>query len=273
MLCHEFRACLYAWMDGELGVSEMLAADAHATECRACAALAASARQMRELVRRQPREVAPAELRGKVIARVRRDALVRVARPWAVAAAAALLVAVAGATLLPGSWLGRAPSEVSAMSVVDGLVDTHSAYAQLDRPAEFVASRPTDVEAWFLQQTGLRVPVPDLTPAGIRLLGGRLAAVAERRAAYVIYTKGHTLLSVFMVPLPSGRQGEVSGSRVSYEGHEYLTQARKGYRTVLWTESAGDRSVMFGLVSMLDWDALLECAARLRAERESLARV
>jgi hypothetical protein len=80
--------------------------------------------------------------------------------------------------------------------------------------------------------------------------------------AYVLYEKGHTLMSVFMVPVPARGPG-LSGTRVSYRGHDYRTLDQRGYNTVAWT----DGKTVFGLVSMLGYDALLECADRLRLDR------
>ena len=49
----------------------------------------------------------------------------------------------------------------------------------------------------------------------------------------------------------------------AYRGHDYLTLQRRGYRTVAWS----DGKAVFGLVSMLSYDDLLECADRLRLDR------
>jgi len=106
------------------------------------------------------------------------------------------------------------------------------------------------------------VTVSDYSPVGIRLVGARLADAGERKAAYILYEKGHTLLSVFMVPA-AAREAELHGTRLSYRGHDYVTLERKGYRTVSWT----DGHAVFGLVSMLDYETLLECADRLRDDR------
>lgn len=261
MNCAEFRTRLHPYVDGELPVSETAAADAHGVECRACAELARSEREFRRVLRRQPRDVAPPELRARIVGRVRRQARWRsvpgrLAAPALAAAAAAVLVAV----LLP---LARpAPSLVSA------LVDKHIAYAQVERPAELASSDPAEVAAWFRQRAGLRVTVPDYSMAGIRLVGARIADAQERQAAYLLYEKGMTLLSVFMVPAGVA-EVELPGSRVTYRDHQYATYERKGYRTVSWT----DGQAVYGLVSMLDYQALLECADKLRLERASQMRL
>jgi len=252
MNCIEFEARLHPYVDGELAMSEMAAAEAHLAQCVNCRGAVERARRLRQLLRRQPRETAPPEFRAMIRTRIRRSARVAAIRPWLVGTATAAVLLVV--TLLPGLRPGP--------SLVSDLVGKHITYAQIEQPAEFASQDPRTVEAWFRQRAGLRVTVSDYSPSGIRLVGGRLAETDERKAAYVLYEKGHTLMSVFMVPA-SARGAELSGARVSYRGHDYLTLERRGYNTVAWT----DGKAVFGLVSTLDYEALLECADRLRLDR------
>jgi len=253
MNCVEFEARLHPYVDGELETTEMAAAEAHLAQCAECPGRVERERRFRQLLRRQPRESAPPEFRAMIRARIRRSDRIAAMRPWlvgAAAAAAALLVV----SLLPGLWPGP--------SLVTELVSKHRAYAQIEQPAEFVSADPRAVEAWFRERAGLLVTVSDYSPSGIRLVGGRLAEAENQKAAYVLYEKGHTLMSVFMVPARAA-DGVLRGTRVSYRGHDYVTLERTGYNTVAWT----DGTAVFGLVSMLDYDALLECADRLRLDR------
>jgi mycothiol system anti-sigma-R factor len=260
MNCVEVQARLHAYVDAELTFGEIAAVDAHCAECRPCEALARGEREFRVLLRRQPREPAPPDLRARILRSVRREARLARLRPWllvpGVAAAAALVVAV----LLP--WSRQAPSLIAE------LVDTHIAYAQIERPAELASSDGHEIAEWFRSRAGLRVTVPDYTLSGIRLVGARLAEAHERKAAYLLYEKGRTLLSVFMVPV-SGADGPLPGRVVAFRGHEYLASEHKGFRTVSWT----DGQTLYGLVSMLDYEALLECADRLRVERVNQTRL
>jgi len=259
MNCSEIRARLHAYVDGELTVSEITEVDVHCMECPQCAALARAEREFRLLLRRQPREGAPPELRARIARRVRREAVVATGRRWlllpAVAAAAAAIVLV----LLPS----RTPPPLVA-----DLVDKHIAYAQIERPAELASTDSREVAEWFQSRAGMRVTVPDYSPSGIHLTGARLAEAHERKAAYLLYEKGRTLLSVFMVPV-SASEATLPGRRVSYRDHDYVTYEQKGFRTVSWS----DGRTVYGLVSMLDYDALLECADRLRAERAQQTRL
>jgi mycothiol system anti-sigma-R factor len=260
MMCTEVETRLHPYVDGELPVSETAAIDAHLAGCPECAILARRERDFRTLLRRQPRERAPEEFRRRLAARIRREARRKSARPWVLIPALAAAAAVLAIVMLPAR-------QTSAPLMVD-LVDKHMAYAQLDRPAELVSGDPAEVATWFLQRAGLRVTVPDYSPAGIRLVGGRLAEAHERKAAYLIYEKGSVLLSVFIVPT-GDETAALRGEDVSFRGHTYVKSERKGFRTVAWTEN----QVLFGLVSSLDYEALLECADRLRYARTRQARL
>jgi anti-sigma factor (TIGR02949 family) len=253
MNCAEVRARLDAYVDGELAAGETTAIDAHCGACESCEWLARGEREFRRTVLRKPREAAPPELRARIVRDIRRQTRIRTAR-WTLVPAVAVATVIVLAVLLP--WSRQAPP-----LVVD-LVDKHIAYSQIDRPAEFATGDRSEVAAWFVTRAGMRVTVPDYSPSGIRLVGARLADAHERKAAYLLYEKGRTLLSVFIVPV-SATDAEMSGRLVSYRGHDYRAYEQKGFRTVSWA----DGHILYGLVSMLDYEALLECADRLRVER------
>lgn len=257
MNCTEFEAFLHPYVDGELAAPDMAAAEAHRQTCLGCRMLAARERALRRLLLDQPKERAPEELRRRVVSAFRNERR-RQWRPWllapALAAAMVLLILV--------------PTWRTSPSLVAELIDTHVVYAQLHQPAELMSADREAVAAWFVDRAGMRVAVPDYSPSGITLVGGRLTDARERRVAYLLYEKGHTLLSVFMLPVAGG-DVEVKGRRVSYRGHEYLVEERKGQRAVAWT----DGRAVYSLVSSLDYDALLECADRLRAERTEQVRL
>jgi anti-sigma factor RsiW len=256
MTCAEFEAQLHAYVDGELSVEQTAAGDVHAAACARCAALARRERAYRLLLRRQPREATPVELRERIHAALGRERR-RARRPrWHhLAIGAAVVVVAATVVWLDPAWRG-------SPSIVATLVDTHIAYAQLERPAELTSDDPREVATWFRQRAGLRMVVPDYSSAGIRLVGARLADAHERGAAYLLYEKGHVIISVFMLPLGANTPA-LGGTRISHRGNEYRRYEHKGYRTIFWIDGAA----VYGLISMLDYDALLECADRLRNER------
>jgi len=258
MNCREFDARLHAFVDGELDAGPMAEAEAHLSTCPDCHGRADGERRFRQLLRRQPRETAPPEFRARMLGLARRVRTRKKLRVWlgtpALAAAVLLLAFVLMARSLS--------TGVHEPEAVASLVDKHLAYAQLEGPAEFSSTERPAVAAWFRQRTGLRVPVPDLSPAGIQLVGARIADADQRKVAYLFYKKGHVLMSVFMVP-EVGRRAPLAGRPMDFGGHEYLAQERQGLRTVSWR----DGQTLFSFVSTLDYDVLLECADQLRAER------
>jgi anti-sigma factor RsiW len=254
MNCQEFRTYLHGYVDGELDVRATLAGDAHIVHCDACAGAVAGERQFRHLLARQPRETAPPEFRARIITLCREEERRR-RRRWVALpalAAAVLILAVALPLLTPRQ----------DTALVGSLVDKHITYSQIEDPAELVSADRGEVAAWFRERVGMQITVPDYSAAGIHLVGARISEVGARTAAYVLYRKGQVLMSVFTVAGPDGPRS-LGGTATTYRGQPYSQQEYKGYRTVSWVE--GD--AVFGLVSMLDYTALLECADSLRTER------
>jgi anti-sigma factor (TIGR02949 family) len=219
MSCADVRARLEGYVDGELTVGDTTAIDTHLSACEPCAWLARREREFRRTLRRQPREAAPPELRARIVNDIRRQSRLRAARST-VMPVAAVAAAIVLALLMP--WSRQAPP-----LVVD-LVDKHIAYSQIDRPAELTTSDPHEISAWFVTRAGMRVTMPDYSPAGILLVGARLADAHERKAAYLLYEKGRTLLSVFIVPMSTG-DAEAHGRIVSYRGHAYSAYEQKDF--------------------------------------------
>lgn len=250
MTCEELQACLSARLDGELEPAAALAADQHLTFCMACQVAYAREREVRELLRtRLPREPAPPELRQRIRSALRaaergaRWGVRRAALRWALPAAAVVLLALG-----VGLW-GRAPAPPP---VVRELVAKHVMYSRLDAPAEFVSADQAAVAGWFKGRVRFEVPVPDFSPTGIRLVGGRLSTFADRPVAYLLYEKGRSLISLFAFPrgglvLPAGGRGGDA---------RFYAAAVDGAEVVLWAE--GD--LAYALVSTLDRESLLECA-------------
>jgi mycothiol system anti-sigma-R factor len=252
MPCHESQRRVSAYVDGELSVEGTLALRAHLNTCTECRRAALEERQFRALLRRQPFESAPTDLRARILRGVR-PPLARLSWPWR-GVAGGLGAAMLGVVLW---WAGSG----RAAPVTPELVAAHIAYGQLEGPAEFPANDGARLEAWFRQRAALDVTVPDYSPVGIRLLGGRIAEARAHLVAQLVYRKGHTLLSVFVVP---GVDADVAmtGTRTVFRGREYVTEERDGYRAVSWS----DGPTTFGLVSLLSYEDLFHCADRLRED-------
>lgn len=251
MTCQELRVCLGAHLDGELTLERSLAVDEHLAFCMECQWAYAKERELRTLLQtRFPHDPAPEGLRGRIRVAVRRsDLRKRWLAPrrllgWAVPVAALLVVAV-GITL----WERDAPPPV-----VNELVAKHLMYSRLDAPAEVVSASREAVSGWFKGRVRFDVVVPDFSPSGIRLVGGRFSDLSDRPVAYLLYEKGRSLVSLFAfsnreLALPARGWGRVGDAQF------YVTEVR-GTEVVLWSQG----ELAYALVSSLDREALLECA-------------
>ncbi len=260
MPCHSWQTRMSAYVDGELSVEGTLALRAHLEMCPDCHCVALEERQFRFLLRRQPVESASADLRARILSRVQPSLGSRIGWPWR-RVAGGLGAAMLGVALW---WAGPGP----ARPITAELVAAHIAYGQLEGPTEFPSSDGVQLETWFRQRARLEVTVPDYSPAGIRLLGGRIAEARARRVAHLAYKKGHTLLSVFIVPEADTRAA-MTGTRMAFRGREYFSEERRGYRAVSWR----DGPVAFGLVSLLGYEDLFHCGDRLREEHVTRGRL
>lgn len=258
MTCQEVRAYLEAYLDRELPVKETLEVDAHLAFCMQCQWIHAKEREFRALLRTKVRqEPAPATLASQIRERIRRlDRQSRWRPVWqGLRWAAAPLALAAGLLLVWALGYGPQPAKPEpVLAVVEELVTKHVTYSQVEAPAEVASSDRLQLAGWFRDRVRFEVPVPDFSPSGIRLVGGRLSDLGDRPVAHLFYEKGRQLISLYAfprrdLPLPATGWTEVDGDRY------YLTQVR-GHEVILW----GRGETLFGLVSLLPEDELLDCA-------------
>jgi len=254
MNCQEFRAYLDAYLDGELEAQRTLDADAHLAFCMPCQWILAKEREFRQLLcSRAKRDVAPPSLQARLHSALdradRRELRRRFTRWMSVPAAAAAIALL----WLSGVW-GPAERPLTDSSLVTALAGKHLTYSQMEAPAEIATADRQMVAGWFKERVRFDVPVPDFTPSGIRLVGGRISDLGERQVAYLLYEKGRSLVSLFVFPsrglaLPATGWEEIGAKR-------YFFTEFKGNQVVMWTQD----ETTFALVSQLSREALVECA-------------
>lgn len=98
--------------------------------------------------------------------------------------------AVAEAAMLAIGWSSHTAYEAWLEPQVPALVEeaaqAHQVFAHDSvRPVE--SSNATVLNAWFTEHLGEPVVIPDLRPAGLRFIGGRLLAAEQGALALVIY--------------------------------------------------------------------------------------
>ncbi|WP_084584476.1 anti-sigma factor family protein [Sphingomonas azotifigens] len=216
------EAELQAHVDGRLPPAREQAVlawlSAHPEEARRIAAYRAQADALRQALDGIGDEPVPAALDLRL--QLRRRTLWARLRPAAAAACAAGLLLAGGA----GGWALRGqalPPQAGTAALAREAVSTYTVYASdTARPVELPASQRVALDSWFSKRLARPIRAPDLAPAGLTLIGGRLVATPHGAAALYLYRDGTgRRLAVYLRPMEveqtarmqSRREGAVAG--------------------------------------------------------------
>lgn len=184
---------LHARIDGRLPPERAAAVDAYLAahpEAQARFSQYAEQRQaLRAAVAAQADGSIPNRLR---LARVLEERRHRQYRQLAqIAAAVSLLVlgGVAGwATRdVAGPLVSSAAGTVAGVITADAIAAHRTFSVELRHPVEVDADQEAHLVQWLSKRLGRQLVVPDLAPAGFRLMGGRLLPAEDRPAAQFMY--------------------------------------------------------------------------------------
>src|SRR6187401_2966302 len=170
---------LHAYVDGQIAGGECAAVERWLESHPEDAARVAAWRAQAEALRARYGAVAnePVPPRFDLASLARGD------RRWSrLAAAAALLAFVVGGT---AGWFGRDVWEGAGpvSAVTTEALDAHKLYiAEVRHPIE-VKGNESHLNPWLSRRIGYAMPIPNLDPFGLKLLGGRLLPGAAGRAA------------------------------------------------------------------------------------------
>jgi anti-sigma factor RsiW len=271
MTCAEARAAIDAYLDDELGVLEVLRVQTHARRCDGCrqvmdseatlhALLAADVlhdeapERLRERIRQQAAALVPEEPRAP--SRRRPAALFGAYLSGAVMGA--LLLAL---FIIPGS---RSPKggQVAVDAVAWHLDHATGPMPDLDvRTAD-----PALLAAWLKRRLGLTVPFPPVSVRGEGLVGARVAAIAERQAAHVLYEGNGRRVSLFATRRPVRPSADGTEHRV--EGLELYTVTLDGVSVAWWNDGG---HLYVAAVETGEADLMALAALCVRLDREQSA--
>lgn len=223
MDCEQSHILLHGYLDDELDVVTSLALTAHLQDCPACAHAYTTQRALRtalrqgDLYHRPPLGFAPRWRRA-----LRRASRAESASPWWRAWWPPLGLAVSAALLLlfwSGWPRGRTPAEPLLQEVIAG----HVRALMVNHLTDIASSDRHTVKPWFEGTLDFSPPVPDLSPQGFPLIGGRLDYLAHRPVAALVYQRQQHAINLFIWPTPPA------------PSHAPQAVTRQGYQVVTWT--------------------------------------
>lgn len=255
MNCQEFQIFADAYVDGEFDERDRGEAEAHISGCAECRAQVEMRFRFKEQLKQvMGEERAPEALRSRIVAQLeqaecaaRRERFLqhpamRVAIVAAPLAASVILVLA----FLPELTVTPAASE--QLPVVESTVDWHRG----DLPIEVTGPQNAEVARWFRGKVDFPVRLPAFQSSKVRLIGGRIAHVKDRRAAYAVYDIDGARLSVMMFHSDNFK---VPGDRIrKIDGQDVAVLNSKGYEVAVLQ----DNGITYTMTSDLPEHEMLE---------------
>lgn len=254
------EADLQAWVDGRLPPDRHAEVEAWLDRHPAEFARATSYREQREQLRAWlvPRalEPVPGHLLPHTHQVARRPAWVSAAARSA-AAAVLLLSGAAGGWVLRGTVPGPAAMAAPSVQLTAAAMRAHLAFVpEVRHPVEVPAAQEAHLVTWLSNRLGRPLRVPDLTPFGFRLVGGRLLPGDTVVAAQFMFDDATgTRLTLYLRAEPGGKEtgqgtgfeliehGRVAGFRWFEDGFGYAVLAETGRDRLLQVAEAIDRQL------------------------------
>ena len=229
MDCRDVQNLLHPYSDGELDLIRHLQIEHHLDDCKECAERARSLRQLHGvLASGSLYHRSPDGLRAKLRATPERlptpSSRAGRQRPSAMLAAMAAGILV----LLGAMTAGLLFSKSGAIEdrIAEQVVAGHVRSLQVTHATDVVSSDRHTVKPWFLDKVDFSPRVPDLSPQGYTLSGGRLDYLIDRPVAAIVYRRRLHVINLFT--WPAGNDEEKAVRAIARQGFHIRYWERTG---------------------------------------------
>jgi anti-sigma factor RsiW len=257
MNCDDVRPELHDYVRRRLGPTAQARIASHVQECAACDGAKRTERALDELLEyRLPRHAAPAALRKRLALLTHgADEVRRPPARWTRAVAPALAASFAAVAL--GMLLQRGPSSAALATLTAEAVNDHLRVLATQHPVDVESGGRHQVKPWFEGRLDFAPVVPAPEDGDLRLRGGAVGYVFDRKAAILVYNLRLHAITLLVVrpeglPWPDEGGGQIRPAVF----HESST---RGFNVVSW-RSGG---LGYLLVSDVNQSELRDAAAQL----------
>ncbi len=215
---------LHAYVDEALAPAERAAVDAHLAQHPDDAQRVAAWRQQNAALRALFDPVLDEPHALRLPGARDRNAASTARRGWPAWALAATLVLGAGIGAAGHAWLvpARGPMPIARQAAL-----AHAAYVpEVRHPVEVTAQEEQHLVAWLSKRLAAPLKAPDLTPAGYRLLGGRLLPTGGEL--------GDAPVALLMYENAQGRRLSLLVRRAADSGDTAFRYTRQGASEVFY---------------------------------------
>jgi anti-sigma factor RsiW len=225
MDCTETRRHLHPYLDQELERAIAAAVDEHLASCAHCKGIFATQSALRSGLRRHATyHRAPRGLAARIRARASGERRTRWQWP---ALGQWLPIGVAAAAAAVISWTAalQYASVPSSQIATEQVVSAHARSIVTSQLIQVASSDQHTVKPWLSSKLDFSPPVPDLSPAGFPLVGGRMDYLNNRLVAALVYRSRQHVINLFVCP-------DQHAKKVALEA-----QSKNGYNVLRWTDS------------------------------------
>jgi anti-sigma factor RsiW len=257
MNCDEVRPELHDYVRRRLDPGAQARIGAHVQECEACGDVERTERALDELLEeRLPRHPAPAALKKRLAMLTRgADEVRRPPARWTRAIAPALAAGFAAVAV--GVLFQRGPSSPGLATLTAEAVNDHLRVLATQHPVDIESGGRHQVKPWFEGKLDFAPVVPAPEGGELRLRGGAVGYVFDRKAAVLVYNLRLHVVTLLVVrpeglPWPE-KDGRQLGPALLHES------STRGFNVVSW-RSGG---LGYLLVSDVNPKELADAAAQL----------
>ena len=221
----EIIELLPAYLDKELGISDIIAIERHLEICSECQHEYAEQSGVSALLKREALYFkAPDHLAQRIKVALPRDhSQSRQFKAWSFSwlNAGAVMVSLLAVVWSGGLYL-TLPSAQERLT--EELISSHVRSLQVDHLADVISSDRHTVKPWFNGKLDFSPPIIDLASQGFPLVGGRLDYLDGHTVAVLIYRRNQHPINLYV------------WSSTDIDAKPQV-QSRQGYHLIRWTAS------------------------------------